>query len=130
MRETHTYEKFGNLSTREIITSIRPSAPLENQCKMSNFLASVGACIMVNWQLSKQGIGWPVAHDRIVGSGANSSRSRFFLKFSADQLLAFNNNIDHTHNCYAFQLHVSPLKLSIDLWISSRWFDVLCLKNA
>ena len=31
--------------------------------------------IMVNWQLSKQGIRWPESHDRIVDSGAISSRS-------------------------------------------------------
>ena len=31
--------------------------------------------IMVNWQVSKQGIRWPESPDRIVDSGAISSRS-------------------------------------------------------
>ena len=45
---------------------------------------------MVNYPLSNQGIRWPESHDRIMGSGANSLRPRAFLKFSADELLAFN----------------------------------------
>ena len=94
--------KFGNLSIRQILViTARPPAPKGNQCEMSNFLASVGACtlalnliidmhIMVNLQLSKQGIRWKVSHDRIAGAGANSSRPRVFFKFSVDQLLAFH----------------------------------------
>ena len=46
--------------------------------------------IMVNLQLSKQGIRWKVSHDRIAGAGVNPSRSRVFFKFSVDQLLAFD----------------------------------------
>ena len=35
---------------------------------------------MVNWQLSKQGICWPLSHDGTAGSDGNSSRSRVFLE--------------------------------------------------
>ena len=33
---------------------------------------------MINWQLSKQGIRWPVSPDRIAGSGVDPSRSSIF----------------------------------------------------
>ena len=33
---------------------------------------------MINWQLSKQGIRWPVSLDRIAGSGVDPSRSSIF----------------------------------------------------
>ena len=44
---------------------------------------------MINWQLSKQGIRWPVSPNRIAGSGVDPSRSSTFLKLSADKLLVF-----------------------------------------
>ena len=44
---------------------------------------------MINWQLSKQSIHWPVSPDRIVGSGVDPWRSNIFLKLSADKLLVF-----------------------------------------
>ena len=43
--------------------------------------------IMVTWELSKQGIRWPVSHDRIADSGVDQSSLRNFLKLSADKLL-------------------------------------------
>ena len=45
--------------------------------------------VVINWQLSKQGIRWPVSPDRIAGSGVDPSRSSIFLKLSADKLLVF-----------------------------------------
>ena len=33
---------------------------------------------MINWQLSKQGVRWPVSPDRIAGSGVDPSKSVFF----------------------------------------------------
>ena len=44
---------------------------------------------MTNWQLSKQGIRWPISIDRIAGSGVDPSRLSTFLKLSADKLLVF-----------------------------------------
>ena len=119
---------FGNLSIQNILVITwlytHLSAPQENQCEMLNFLASLGAynlCltsiliidvhIIVNWQLSKQRIYWPASHDCIVGSGANSSKSYVFLKFSTDKLLAFNWS---QAQVFVFQSYGSPQKLSID----------------
>ena len=45
--------------------------------------------VVINWQLSKQGICWPVSPDRIAGSGVDPSRSSIFLKLSAYKLLVF-----------------------------------------
>ena len=45
--------------------------------------------VVINWQLSKQGIRWPVSPDHIAGSGVDPSRSSIFLKLSADKLLVF-----------------------------------------
>ena len=45
--------------------------------------------VVINWQLSKQGIRWPVSLERIAGSGVDPSRSRIFLKLSADKVLVF-----------------------------------------
>ena len=40
---------------------------------------------MINWQLSKQGIRWPVSPDRTAGSSVDPSRSSTFLKLSNDK---------------------------------------------
>ena len=45
--------------------------------------------VLINWQLSKQGIRWPVSPESIVGTGVHPSRSSTFLKLSADKLLVF-----------------------------------------
>ena len=41
--------------------------------------------VMVNWQLSKQGIRWPVSHDQIAGSNWTLWRLPVFVKWIADQ---------------------------------------------
>ena len=46
---------------------------------------------MINWQLSKQGIRWPVSPDRTAGSSVDPSRSSIFLKLSADKLQVSND---------------------------------------
>ena len=46
---------------------------------------------MINWQLSKQGIRWPVSPDRTAGSSVDPSRSSIFLKLSADKLPVSND---------------------------------------
>ena len=79
-----------------------PSAPQGHQCSISHFLASLGAqenwyCafiiahilhinVVINWQLSKQGIRWPASPDSIAGSGVDPSSSSIFLKLSTDKL--------------------------------------------
>ena len=49
---------------------------LSNQCKSRwpVFNLMIDIHIMVNWQLSKQGICWPESHDHIAGSGTSLSR--------------------------------------------------------
>ena len=61
---------------------------------LSSYVGSPGESwlhinVVINWQLSKQGIRWPVSPDRIAGSGVDPSRSSVFLKLSADNLLVF-----------------------------------------
>ena len=46
---------------------------------------------MINWQLSKQYIRWPVSPDRTAGSSVDPSRSSTFLKLSADKLPVSND---------------------------------------
>ena len=75
----------------------RPSALQEKQCLLSHFLTCFGSPrenwfninVVIYWQLSKQGIRWPVSPDRIAGSGVDPSRSSTFLKISAEKLLVF-----------------------------------------
>ena len=43
--------------------------------------------VMVSWQLSKQGIRWPVSHDHIVGSGVELIEIVCFLNLTADQVI-------------------------------------------
>ena len=45
---------------------------------------------MINWQLSKQGIRWPVSPDRTAGSTVDPSRSSTFLQLSVDKLPVSN----------------------------------------
>ena len=77
--------KLGYLFIRVDRMSTRPSVRtiLENQCEMFHVRASVGTCnmillihVVVSWHLSKQGIRWPVLHDRIAGSCVDPSRLR------------------------------------------------------
>ena len=81
----------GNLSIREILvittsTSVYIFSLQGSQCEMSTFLGSVNCLspvfnihiIIVNCQLSKQDIHWPESQNRIVGSSANSWRSRVY----------------------------------------------------
>jgi len=71
--ESHTYVSKTPIHPRNFGTHVttrppaRPSSPQGNQREMSHFLASVGACdlilhirVVVNWQLSKQGVCWQV----------------------------------------------------------------------
>ena len=46
--------------------------------------------VMVNWQLSKMSICWPVSHDCITGWVIQLTEVTHFLKLSADQFLVFN----------------------------------------
>ena len=86
---------FGSHVT--VRTSTLPSAPEGNQCESSHFLATVRAWnlilhihVVVNWQLSNQGVRWLVSHNYIAGSGVDPSMVHvFFFKLSTDKLLVF-----------------------------------------
>ena len=58
--------------------------------------------VVINWQLSKQGIRWPLSPDRIAGSGFDPSRSSIFLKLSADNLFVFKWSQAHVYFCFKF----------------------------
>ena len=49
----------------------------------------------------------------------------FFLKFSADQLLAFKWS---QAQVFVFYSYSCPLKLSINLWITLQLFELHCMK--
>ena len=78
---------------------------------------------MINWQLSKQGIRWPVSPDRIVGSGVDPSRSSIFwsypltiYSFSNDRRLTFT--FFKIHIKYVVFMSVSPRTITI---LISNW---------
>ena len=69
---------------------------------LSSFFGSPGESwlhinVVINWQLSKQGIRWPVSPDCITGSDVDPSRSSIFLKLSADNLLVFKWSQAHVY---------------------------------
>ena len=84
---------------------------------------------MINSQLSKQGICWPVSLDRIAGSGVDPSRSSIFLKLSADKLLVFKWS---QAQVYFFLIHMKyvvfmcrTIKILISNWPRTRKFSQL-----
>ena len=98
--------KFGNHVTDRPTerATVRPSAPQAYQCllTLSSYFGSPGESwlhinVVINWQLSKQDIRWPVSPDRIAGSGVDPSRSSIILKLSADNLLVFNWSQAHVY---------------------------------
>ena len=73
----------------------RPSAPQACQCLLSHFLATLGAHwlhvnVVINWQLSKQGIHWPVSLDCIAGSDVDPSRSSIFWSYPLTSYFIWN----------------------------------------
>ena len=85
------------------MTVHRPSAPQGNRCLISPFLASLGAQeqsdialilhlnVVINWQLSKQGIRWPVSPGRFAGSGFDPSSSSIFWSYPLKSYLFSND---------------------------------------
>ena len=79
--------------------------------------------VVINWQLSKQGLRWPVSPDRIAGSGVDPSRSSIFLtypltiySFSNDRRLTFT--FFQIHIKYVVFMSVSPRTIAI---LISNW---------
>ena len=96
-KSTHA-RKFGNHVTGR--PTERPSVrttgiPVFTLTLSSNF-ESPGESwlhinVVINWQLSKQGIRWPVSPDRITGSGVDPSRSSIFWSYPLT-IYSFSND--------------------------------------
>ena len=69
--------------------------------------------VVINWQLSKQGIRWQVSPDRTAGSSVDPSRSSIFLKLSADKLPISNDRrLKFIFSKDSYQIcHYGPAKL-------------------
>ena len=97
-KTTHP-RKFGNHVTDR--PSVRTTGVPMFTLTLSSYFGSPGESwlhinVVVNWQLSKQGIRWPVSPDRIADSGVDQSRSSIFwsypltiYSFSKDRRLRF-----------------------------------------
>ena len=130
-----------NLVWRDRTPNDRPFTPQENQCLILHFLVSLGAQeqpdialifhinVEINWQLSKQGIRWPVSPDRMAGSGIEPSRSSIVLKLSADRLLLFKWSQAKVHfffNSYEIcSFMCRTVKILISNWPCKRKFSQL-----
>ena len=78
--------------------------------------------VVINWQLSKQGIRWPVSPDRITGSGVDPSRSSIFWSYPLT-IYSFSNDRRLTFTFLKFLsnmlcLPVSPRTITI---LISNW---------
>ena len=59
--------------------------------------------VVINWQLSKQGIRWPVSPDCIAGSGVDPSRSSIFWCYP---LTIYSFSIDCRLTFTFFKIHI------------------------
>ena len=75
-----------------------PESPCENWLHIS---------VVINWQLSKQGIRWPVSPDLIAGSGVYPSRSSIFWRYPLTS--------------YWFQMIAGSLKFMWNVGFMSLW---------
>ena len=79
--------------------------------------------VVINWQLSKQGIRWPVSPDRIAGSGVDPSRSSIFevirWQFTRFQMIAGSRLLFFKiYIKYVVFMSVSPRTITI---LISNW---------
>ena len=79
--------------------------------------------VVINWQLSKQGIRWPVSPDRIEGSGVDPSTSSIFevirWQFTLFQMIAGSRLLFlKIHIKYVVFMSVSPRTITI---LISNW---------
>ena len=102
---------FGSHVT--VRTFTLPSAPEGNQCESSHFLATVRAWnlilhihVLVNWQLSKQGVRWPVSHNYIAGSGVDPSMLHVFFEIIHWRVSSFQMIVGSTPNIFLQWLQV------------------------
>ena len=78
--------------------------------------------VVINWQLSKQGIRWPASPGCIGGSSVDPSRSNTFLKLSAD-------NSIHVHWFFLYLISCSRVRFMQQvyarLWDFRQWSDLV-----
>ena len=81
--------------------------------------------VVINWQLSKQGIRWPVSPDRIAGSGVDPSRSSIFwsypltiYSFSNDRRLTFTFVLNSQQICCVY-VSIAPHYYDFDFKLTS-----------
>ena len=86
-KSTHP-RKFGNHVTDRPTDrpSVRTTGIPMFTLTLSSYVGSPGESwlhinVVINWQLSKQGIRWPISPDRIAGSGVDPSRSSVFWSY-------------------------------------------------
>ena len=113
------------------------------QCLISLFLVSLGACslilyicvtihVVVNWQLSKQCICWPVSRDGIAGSGSDPLISNVLFwnypltsyYFSNDRRLKFDfklKNFDFKRTSDAKIQAAFTCRKDSRFWLFSPW---------
>ena len=130
-KSTHP-RKFGNHVTVHRpparCPSVRTTGMPMFTLTLSSYFGSPGESwlhinVVINWQLSKQGIRWPVSPDRIAGSGVDPSRSSIFwsypltiYSFSNDRRLTFT--FFKIHIKYVVFMSVSPRTITI---LISNW---------
>ena len=85
---------------------------------------------MINWQLSKQGIRWPVSHDRTAGSSVDPSRSSIFWSYPLTnyqfQMIAGSSLFfPMIHMKYVVFMSLWPrtIKILISNWPRTRKFS-------
>ena len=81
--------------------------------------------VVINWQLSKEGIRWPVSPDRIAGSGVDPSRSSIFwsylltiYSFSNDRRLTFTYFWNSYQICCVY-VSIAPHYYDFDFKLTS-----------
>ena len=81
--------------------------------------------VVINWQLSKQGIRWPLSPDRIAGSGVDPSRSSIFwsypltiYSFSNDRRLTFTFVLNSYQICCVY-VSIAPHYYDFDFKLTS-----------
>ena len=133
-KSTHP-RKFGNYVTER--PSDRPSVRTTGipmfTLTLSSYFGSPGESwlhinVVVNWQLSKQSIRWPVSPGCIAGSGVDPSRSSIFevirWKFTRFQMIAGSRLLFFkfiwapVHIKYVVFMSVSPRTITI---LISNW---------
>ena len=85
--------------------------------------------IMVNWQVSKQGIRWPVSADRIAGSGVDPSRSSIFWSYPLTILLVFKWSQAHVYFFLKFisnMLCLCQYRPALSNWPQTQKFSQFC----